>query len=173
LVVVMVAISRCDDAHAIRWQDHHELLLARALRLCGDLDDAHDLVQETYLRALTAEARFIPGSNAAAWLTTILRRLFIDEWRRRHRVTHVQLAEAEDLAVVVEGEPASWDNVSAQELAAAVGKLGPSFRAVFVLHAMQRRSYREIGASLGIPTATVGTRLARARQKLKRALSTS
>jgi RNA polymerase sigma-70 factor (ECF subfamily) len=145
--------------------------MARALRLCGYSDDARDLVQDTYLRALSCQSRFAHGTNAGAWLNTIMRRLFIDEWRRRHRVTHVELGEAEQLAVPTEQEPPpSWEHISATDLAAAIHKLGPPFRSVFELHAVERRSYREIGASLGIPMATVGTRLSRARQKLKKAL---
>ena len=46
-------------------------------------------------------------------------------------------------------------------------RLEPEFREVFVLHAFERRSYRDIAAALGIPQNTVGTRLLRARRKLR------
>ncbi len=155
------------------WTTHHDALLARAMRLCGDRDAAQDLVQDTYVRALTCEARFVRGTNAGAWLTTILRRRFIDDWRRRQRTTPVALSEVEEVAVVPEEEAeAEWVRISEAELEAAIHTLAPSFRSVFQLHAVEHRSYREIGAQLGIPTATVGTRLARARQKLKKVLLT-
>jgi RNA polymerase sigma-70 factor, ECF subfamily len=154
-----------------RWVAHQDALLARARRLCGDAQDAKDLVQETYLRAMSCEAQLIPGTNVGAWLMTIMHRLFIDQWRRRQRWSEVDIAALEHgLAMpAVDAEP-TWSQVSVAELDAAIGALAPPFRSVFQLHALEHRSYREISSLLGIPTATVGTRLARARQKLKQVL---
>lgn len=178
----MHALTSCEttDDGPPAWVTHQDALLARALRLCGDAEIARDLVQDTYLRALSREAHFAAGTNAGAWLFTILRRLFIDEWRRRQRATHVSLtdalmeAEPEALATApaADEDDELWARISAPELEAAIETLGPSFRSVLRLHAVEQRSYREIGAHLGIPTATVGSRLARARRKLEKVLRT-
>src|SRR5262245_66226901 len=76
-------------------------LRALAISLCGNVDRADDLVQETVLRALANIDSFQPGTNMAAWLFTILRNLFRSEYRKRRR-------EVED----VEGKYA--DNMKSQ-----------------------------------------------------------
>src|ERR1700709_1579725 len=60
-------------------------LRAFAISLCGNVDRADDLVQETMLRALANIDSFQPGSNMPAWLFTILRNLFRSEYRKRRR----------------------------------------------------------------------------------------
>jgi RNA polymerase sigma-70 factor (ECF subfamily) len=56
-----------------------------ALSLCGTIDRAEDLVQDTFLQALTHLDSFQPGTNLAAWLVTILRNQFRDQYRKRQR----------------------------------------------------------------------------------------
>src|SRR5215467_7220506 len=58
-------------------------LRAFAISLCGNVDRADDLVQETLLRALTNIDSFQPGTNLRGWLTTILRNQYLTEFRRR------------------------------------------------------------------------------------------
>ena len=60
-------------------------LRAFAISLCGNVDRADDLVQETLLRALAHIDSFQPGTNMPAWLFTILRNLFRSEYRKRRR----------------------------------------------------------------------------------------
>src|ERR1700755_3037318 len=60
-------------------------LRAFAISLCGNIDRADDLVQETLLRALAHIDSFQPGTNMPAWLFTILRNLFRSEYRKRRR----------------------------------------------------------------------------------------
>src|SRR6185295_3006418 len=60
-------------------------LRAIAISLCGNVDRADDLVQETLLRALANIDSFQPGTNMSAWLFTILRNLFRSEYRKRRR----------------------------------------------------------------------------------------
>ena len=60
-------------------------LRAFAISLCGNVDRADDLVQETLLRAMTSIDSFQPGSHMSAWLFAILRNLFRSEYRKRRR----------------------------------------------------------------------------------------
>src|SRR3982074_3456468 len=60
-------------------------LRAFAISLCGNVDRADDLVQETLLRALANIDSFQPGTNMSAWLVTILRKHFRSEYRKRGR----------------------------------------------------------------------------------------
>ena len=60
-------------------------LRAFAISLCGRIDRADDLVQDTLVRALTHIDRFEKGTNLNAWLFTILRNLFLSEYRKRRR----------------------------------------------------------------------------------------
>jgi RNA polymerase sigma-70 factor, ECF subfamily len=148
---------------------HHNALFVLAQKMCGNRFDAQDLVQDTYERALRSSARFAPGTNAAAWLATILRRLFVDAYRRQRRITPVALDGDQFMADEPEVEPV-WASLGSEEIESALASLDEPFKKVFVLHELEGRSYTEIAAALRIPKATVGTRLARARRKLRNLL---
>lgn len=161
--------SPSDVRFATAIREHEALLGAIALRLCRDPANAKDLLQDTYERALRAWERMPADANVRGWLVTILNRLFIDRCRRAKRATVVDL----DLLDPPCAEPAAppvWANVTGDQLAKAMARLDDEFRQVYVLHAIEGRSYREIAEALGIPGATVGTRLLRARRKLKEIL---
>jgi RNA polymerase sigma-70 factor (ECF subfamily) len=147
---------------------HRAALRMMALTLCKSDDVADDLVQDTLVRALRS---FRPGEigNVRGWLFAILHNLFIDQCRRGR---HAAAPLPADIVAPVE-EPAThpaWASVTSEELARAVRALDEEFRVVFQLFEVERRSYDEIAARLGIPKATVGTRLSRARRKLRDAL---
>src|SRR5687767_15084925 len=122
--------------------------------MCGNYSDAQDLVQDTFERALRSSARFVPGTNAAAWLATILRRLFVDAYRRQRRITPVAIDHDQLIAGEPDAEPA-WATLGAEEIDRALAELGEPFRCVFVLHEVEGRSYNEIATQLRIPKATV------------------
>ncbi len=149
----------------------HEPTLSRmALKLCKNPSDAHDLVQDTFERALTRRDQLVAGSNEAAWLVTILHNLFIDRCRKQKRTPRSE--PIEDIQVAApepEAEPA-WSSITPAEVQAALAQLGEEFRRVYELATVESRSYQEIADVLGIPKATVGTRLIRARRKLKELL---
>jgi RNA polymerase sigma-70 factor (ECF subfamily) len=154
-------------------REHESVLRAAALRLCGNATDANDLVQDTFERGLRSLARFQPGTDGRAWLLTILHNLFIDRCRARTRESRADTS-AEELAERLpapEAEPQpSWASISTEQLRAALAKLPEDFQVVYRMHALESRSYQEIAETLGIPKATVGTRLIRARRKLKELL---
>lgn len=154
-------------AQAVR--EHEPLLMAIARRLCGNEADAADLVHDTYERALRAWDRYSDRGNLRSWMVAILNNLFIDRCRKSKRTPMTQELEGLEVAAPEPSPPPAWAQVSQQQVDAALATLNPDFRRVYELHALGR-SYDEIAAELKIAKATVGTRLIRARRKLRDAL---
>lgn len=145
---------------------HDQALFAIARRLCGNDADARDLVHDTYERALRCQASYTDSGNLKSWLLTILHNIFIDRCRRARRSPRTETIDNMDVAVPEPVAPPAWVNVSVEQVNRAVGQIGPEFRAVYQLHCAGD-SYDVIAKKLGIAKATVGTRLVRARKKLK------
>src|ERR1700716_1918153 len=115
-------------------------LRAFAMSLCGSVDRADDLVQETLLRALTNIDSFEPGTNMSAWLFTILRNLFRSEYRKRRR-------EVEDgegrFSATLKSQPEQPSHMEFQEFRAALAKLPADQREALVLVGASGFSYEE------------------------------
>jgi RNA polymerase sigma-70 factor (ECF subfamily) len=144
------------------------LLLVLARRMCASEADAADAVHDTLESALQAGDRLAAVENLQAWLVTILHRRMIDLFRKRERE---QLGDPPEEPEVTPDAPVAdaplWTRIDGEQLRAAVERLEPEFREVFTLHAFERRSYKDIATALDIPQNTVGTRLLRARRKLR------
>lgn len=145
-------------------REHERALFTRALQLCGDRDAALDLVQDTFERAFRRLDDGFDEAHRRAWLMTVLTNLFLDGVKRR-RLAVVSLAEHD---VPCEAPPPR--EPSGDEIGAAVAALPDDLREVVDLHGLRGMRYREIATRLGLPLGTVGTRLARARGRLKEAL---
>jgi RNA polymerase sigma-70 factor (ECF subfamily) len=148
-------------------REHEAAMRAFALRLCRDPADASDLVQSAFERALRRWATFTPGTSARAWLFSILHNAFIDRCRRQAAGPRTACLEEVDVPAPPPSERSAWAEITPEQVSAAVARLEPEFLAVYRLHADEGLSYQQIGARLGIPVNTVGTRLARARRKLR------
>lgn len=150
-------------------RDHEPALTLLAENLTPSKADARDLVQDTFERALRAWDRLPADSNVRGWLVTILHNLFIDRCRRARRAPTTPISD--DLEAPPsspeEAAPPAWAGVTPEQLRAALSELDGEFRRAYELHALERRSYRQIADELGIPMNTVGTRLLRARRKLR------
>lgn len=145
---------------------HDRALFALARRLCGNDADARDLVHDTYEKALRSRGSYTDSGNLKSWLLTILHNLFIDRCRKARRAPRTDAIDDVDVAAPEPTSPPAWASVTVEQVARALGEIGHEFRVVYELHAAGR-SYDEIATTLGIPKATVGTRLVRARKKLK------
>jgi RNA polymerase sigma-70 factor, ECF subfamily len=142
-------------------------LIHRALRLTGDRDQASDLVQATLERGYRAFARFEPGSNAAAWLSTIMTRHYIDELRRERPMRFaVNIDSLEIPAPTGDGAPA-WARLEDDEVREVAAGLPDYCRRAFELYSFERLSYPQIAARLGLPLNTVCSRIHRARRLLR------
>jgi RNA polymerase sigma-70 factor (ECF subfamily) len=141
-------------------------LYATARRLTGNVHDAEDLVQETYLRGYRAFDRFEPGTNLRAWLYSILHNARADALRKRRPM---RIADEP-----LEGGPALPPpqlQLGAQlDLEKALACVPEVFREALILRDVEELSYEEIARALGIPIGTVMSRLYRGRAVLRQAL---
>jgi len=149
-------------------------LHARALRLTGgDEMRAADLVQETMLRALRAWDGYENGTNAGAWLMTILRNAFLGDYRRRKREpVPLPLDERTESTVfrrLAHEDPEGdfFRRIVDREVVEAIEALPEPFRIPLVLSDLEDLGYREIGELLDLPVGTVKSRLHRARRRLQ------
>lgn len=145
---------------------HEDALRAMAFRLCRNSADAADLVQDTLERALNRFHTLAADSNVRNWLFIVLHNRFIDLCRRRSRQREGPLEEHEPFCNEAE-EPPAWADITDEDLRAAVLRLPDDLRAAYELRVHEGRSYCEIARALGIATMTVGTRLTRARARLR------
>src|SRR5262249_9849945 len=145
-------------------------LRAFAISLCGNVDRADDLVQETLLRAIANIDSFQPGTNMSAWLFTILRNLFRSEYRKRRR----EVEESEgSYAATLKSHPEQQSRVEFEEFRVALGKLPADQREALVLVGASGFSYEETAAICDCAVGTIKSRVNRARTRLSELLSIS
>jgi RNA polymerase sigma-70 factor (ECF subfamily) len=147
-----------------------------ALRLSGDATRADDLTQETMLKAFRAWHQYKPGSNIRAWLLTILRHTFINQYRREKiRGTSVDVDDLERYTIFDAGQETDpegrfFDQIVDDQVLAAIAAVADDFREVLILSDIEGLSYAEIAEVTGVPIGTVKSRLFRARRALQDAL---
>lgn len=143
-------------------------LYATAYRMTRNVEEAQDLVQETFLRAFAGFDRFQPGTNLRAWLFTILNRVRVDALRRRlRRPLEVELP---DDALTVPPAQARFES-GIEDLERALAGLPEAYRVAVVLRDVHELSYQEIAQALDIALGTVMSRIHRGRALLREALS--
>ncbi|HEX6487691.1 MAG TPA: sigma-70 family RNA polymerase sigma factor [Candidatus Dormibacteraeota bacterium] len=167
-----------DGAFAQQAIEHLDTLYRGALRLTRDPDQAQDLVQDTYARALRYQASFKPGTNLRAWLFAIMRNLFWDRFKGGQG-TEISLDQdsEDDFALYerLQDETAHpeldvLDRIAATEVVSAVDQLPPAYREVVMLVDVEGFAYKDAAEILGVPIGTVMSRLHRARRQLQRRL---
>lgn len=152
---------------------HLDALYRFALRFSGARADAQDLVQDTILKALTAWDQFEPGTNARAWLMTILRNQFVSGYRKRRRAGRRLGLDAPDpqRAEALVGPDDPEASVVSQEVdrrvTDGIDALPQHYRAPLVLSDADGLGYADVARVLGIPVGTVRSRLFRARRLVR------
>lgn len=155
---------------------HLDAVFRYAHALTGDATLAEDLTQETMLKALRAWHQFERGSNARAWLLTILRNTFINEYRRRQRQGEtVDMATIEPYHVFQEAQDVDpegrfFASIVDDEVVRAIRALPEEFREVVLLSDVEGFPYAEIARLLDVPIGTVKSRLFRGRHALQQRL---
>ena len=155
------------------------LLYGAAMRLARNDADASDLVQETFLRAFRTFRNFERGTNARAWLFTILHSVYVNAYHHARRENARYLIDASKLDSAIES--ASLDHYNERQgaadfsdcygdLMAALNRLPDNFRLAVSLVDIEELTYEEAAAVLGCPVGTVRSRLFRGRKLLGDAL---
>lgn len=146
--------------------NHSEALKPFAISLTRDHESANDLCQETLYKAFAYREKYESGTNIKAWLYTIMRNIFINDYRRKSRkkavldaITHSQARYAASAEV----------NVRLKEIYSAIHDL-PSILKTACLLYLQGYKYHEIAFALNEPLGTIKSRIHFAKKQLKKQL---
>jgi len=139
-----------------------------ALSLTKDMDDAKDLFQETVFKALKNKDKFMIGTNFKAWIMTLMRNTFINNYRRKKRN---QTTSAPSDSYVFTASDASVDNqgesnMAIKELMAILESIDGKLSQPFWMY-YQGLSYQEIADELNTPLGTIKSRIFFARKELQ------
>src|SRR5690348_1644330 len=177
----LVALLRAGHASAFAtvMRRNNQRLYRLARGVLRDEGEAEEVLQESYLRAFTHLDGFKGDSTLATWLARIVLNEALGRLRRRRPTVAIDDV-AETLAVAAPGalsreEPSPEQAIARQEIRRSIEKavddLPTSFRAVFMLRAIEQMTIEETASCLGIPPETVKTRFHRANRLLRQALS--
>ena len=145
---------------------HWESVYRLVYHLCGNLHDAQDLAQETFLKALAAADSFRAGTNLKAWLLRIASNTFLD-LRRRKKTARARPMEAEPAVTTPDGVE---QNELMRHVTSAIGQLEDVQRTVFLLRTQEDLSFREIAEVIKTSEETARWHMMQARRKLMREL---
>lgn len=158
----------------VQLEAHASLLRNFALKLTQEINDANDLVQETYLKAMKYSAKFQEGTNLKGWLMTIMRNTFINGYRRNTKRQTFMDTQEEQYIIDSAKTFNTFNNGESKfirnDLNAAIEKLPKDLRIAFELN-VEGYKYHEIAEEVNVPLGTVKTRIFMARRKLRTYLS--
>lgn len=157
-----------------RFNQMSGLLHAFAYNLTKNVEDAKDLFQETAYRAITNRDKFLPGTNFKAWLFTIMKNIFINNYRKKTKVSTI-MDSTDNLYYINSGSNTILNtgdaNILMKELTTMIEELDNSIKIPFLMH-YQGYKYQEIADYLELPLGTVKSRIFFARRELKEKIST-
>jgi RNA polymerase sigma-70 factor, ECF subfamily len=144
-----------------------------ALKLTRNLEDATDLTQETITKAFYNHDKFREGTNMKAWLYTIMKNIFINDYRRK--MTSQVVSDDTDNQYYINSHSQRTVNLGdrkmiLKDIQKAISSLSTNLRVPFVM-AFQGYKYEEIAQHMKVPLGTVKIRIHNARKKLKSRLA--
>ena len=150
---------------------HQDRIFAMIMRQVGDRALAGDLAQEVMIRAYLGLDRFRFECSFSTWTTRIALNVAATyfssrQFRQRSRTVALEAARADEIP-----EPRPREAQTLDRLRVCIGALRPKYREVLALCALERRSYAEAAAVLGVPEGTVCSRLRTARAPLRKRLT--
>jgi RNA polymerase sigma-70 factor (ECF subfamily) len=147
-------------------------LLNFAYLLTSNRDDAYDLLQDTTLKALDNEDKYVENVNFKGWVFTIMRNIFINNYRRVVRSATV-IDQTEDLYHLnlpqESGLETPEGSVAVDEISAVINSFSDDYRVPFSMHVAGYK-YNESAEEMNLPLGTVKSRIFFARQRLQKAL---
>lgn len=148
-------------------------LLNFAFQLTNNREAANDLLQDTTLKALTNEEKFVDNSNFKGWIFTIMRNIFINNYRQQVRQATV-VDRTEDLYHLNVSQESGLDTpegtYAVKEIMEVLNNMSEDFRKPFNMHVAGYK-YSEIAEELNLPLGTVKSRIFFARKQLRQALA--
>jgi len=139
-----------------------------ALSLTMDRDNALDLLQDTFLKAIQNQDKFVDATNLKAWIFTIMKNTFINNYRRKMRENTMMDGRQELYFINLPSDKGSISPDSSyaeDEIQKAIEALHDDYRLPFRMH-MDGFKYEEIAEKLNLKLGTVKSRIFFARQKL-------
>jgi len=155
---------------------HMDVLYNFALRTTGNQDDAHDLLQETYLKAYRFWDKYEKGTNIRAWLFRIMKNSYINRYRKETKEPDkVDYEDIENFYNTIRAESTDpndlqkqlYGNLLGDEVTKALQGLPDDFRTVVILCDIEGLTYEEIAEFVECPIGTVRSRLHRGRKLLQ------
>ncbi|HMU46648.1 MAG TPA: RNA polymerase sigma factor [Chitinophagaceae bacterium] len=153
--------------------DNAEFLKPFAINLTRDSETANDLYQETLYKALANHEKYSVGTNIRAWLFTIMRNIFINDYRRKAKQKTIfdstpndYLINQKQVSVINSAE----SSLRLKEIKKAIQQLPEIFKTPFLLY-FDGYKYNEIAEALGEPLGTIKSRIHFARKLLKEQIS--
>ncbi len=146
------------------------LLKPVALKLTRDREDAADLFQETVYRAFRYRDMYQAGTNMGAWLYTIMRNTFINDYRRQNRIREIVANESPKDFFKVDYSESGENRIVEKELLNTIQCMAPIFRSAFLLY-IEGYKYEEIAQKLNQPVGTIKSRIHFARKFLRKKIS--
>ena len=145
-------------------------LQAFAYRLTSDMEAARDLYQETAFRAYKNVEKFRPDTNFKAWLMTIMKNIFINDYRKKIKTSTIFDGTENQYYInsgtkTVKNEAAS--NIMMEQLTGMVEELSDDLRIPFLMH-FSGYKYQEIADKFDVPLGTIKSRIFFARKELKK-----
>ena len=152
--------------HLLSIQDD---LLRFAYKLTSDHEEANDLLQETSLKALDNEDKYMPDTNFKGWMYTIMRNIFINNYRKTVR-DQTFVDQTDNLFHLNLPQESGFDSTEGaydlKEIHRIVNALPKDYRVPFAMY-VSGFKYREIAEKLGLPLGTVKSRIFFTRQRLQ------
>lgn len=150
-------------------EQYRGILHGFAYNLTKDFEDAKDLFQETAYRAVKNRDKFMPGTNLKAWLFTIMKNIFINNYRKKVKMNTV-IDRTDNNFYLNSGTQTIRNegdgNIMMEELTSMINGLEDGIRIPFERH-YQGFKYQEIADEMDLPLGTVKSRIFFARKELK------
>ena len=147
-------------------------LLSFALKLTLNRDEAHDLVQDTTLKALNNEEKFVDNANFKGWMLTIMRNIFINNYRKSAR-ENTMIDTTDDLYHINLKQDNAMETpegaFAINEISTIISTFPADYREPFSLHVAGYK-YEEISDRLSMPLGTVKSRIFFTRKRLREIL---
>jgi RNA polymerase sigma-70 factor, ECF subfamily len=144
---------------------YQNVLQRYAYSLVSDKDDAFDLVQETYLKAFSYREKLADYSNLKVWVTTIMRNIFINNYRRRNKNREIINDEISVMKDLDQGFETTESYYTENEINKALAQLNDELKEPFLKY-VNGYKYLEIADVMNINIGTVKSRIFTARQML-------